>query len=309
MNKMLLFALSLLVLLANSAAAQEQEQKDNETTTTTTTTVTSGGVIVRHNEHSDDYAWDAIEELSGVRPAADASRSELATDVLGLLNDRLPQYGQKSTPQVRSAIPEWFIDGYTALQPASVARSRYLNGVIDGTYAADDDIAALYAIYSVYDAEWFSLSRHADHKAWLSAVMLTYPPQWQRLTPLTREQLHDTYVAPIQTKNESFLEIDNWIKKATAGEGAFSKPTVRSALVMELLERAGAESDDRFFEDAAYTGPAPAKLNLSDREFFLTAALTLEFFQEIYELDPQSKQPLHLRDYFVGVFYSETEGI
>jgi len=293
------------VLLAGTATADE-----TITTTTTTTRTSSGGqVIVRHNVHSDEFAWDAIEELTGVRPPESASRQELGADVLGILNDRLPEYGQKTTPQVRPDIPEWFLDGYQALEPASVSRSRYLNGVINGSLAANNDIAALYAIWCVYDAEWFSLSRHADHKAWLSAVMLTYPPEWMRLTGYSREELHDMYVKPLQVPGEPYREIDNWIKRCADAEGAFSKPTVRSALVEELLERAGADGDDRFYEDPAYTGPAPAKLHLDNREFFLLAALTLEFFQEIYEADPQTKQPLHFRDYFVGVFYSESEGI
>jgi hypothetical protein len=35
--------------------------------------------------------------------------------------------------------------------------------------------------------------------------------------------------------------------------------------------------------------------------------LTLEFFQEIYELDPATKQPLHFRDYFTSVYYQEAK--
>jgi len=265
----------------------------------------AGNQIVFINKHSDEFVWDVIEELTGSRPAEDADRGELASLALGILNDRLPVYGQKETAQVRPEIPYWVLDGYEALNPGSVSKSRYLNAVLDGTLEADMNLGALYTFWCVYDAEWFSLSRHADHKAWLSAVMLTYPPIWTSLQEFDEDQLHHELVAPLQTPDEPYREIDNWIKRLVASDGAFAKPNVRSALVNELLDRAGMESDGRFTEEMAYSLPAPMHLGVTEREFFLIAALSLEFFSEIYQLDPETRQPWHIRDYFVAALYDD----
>jgi hypothetical protein len=251
--------------------------------------------------HDESFAHAALEELSGQRPPADCSRETLAQAVLAEL-DKLPVYGLKSTPSIKPPIPEWFLQGYRAFQPTSVARSRYLDGVVSGTLPADADHAALYAFWCVYDAEWFSLSRKAPYKAWLSAVMLTYPPAWQRLRGESEDSLHSRLVAPLQTKDEPYREIDNWIKAFTREGDAFAKPKVRDALVDELLANAGLETDPRFFAEKAYSGPTPDSLQLSRRQFYLLAALTLEYYQEIYNAAPETKQPLYFRDYFLGVF-------
>jgi hypothetical protein len=253
-------------------------------------------------EHHDDYVLPAIGELTGSMPPASASRAELAQIVAGLLGD-LPEYGQKEVAMVKPAIPEWFLSGYLSLNPTSVSHSRYLDSVAAHEMAANGEIGALYAFWCVYDAEWFSLSRHADYKAWLSAVLLQYPPKWQDLRGETSASLHDRLVAPLQTPDEPYREIDNWINNFTSNNEAFAKPKVRDALVQELVGQAGMEADTRFVMDAAYGGPTPDGLGLSVREFYLLAALSLEFFQELYELDPQDKQLLHFRDYFIDAYY------
>lgn len=252
-------------------------------------------------EHHDEYVREALYELTGTAPRPDASRDELAGIVSDVL-DTLPVYGQKEVAMVQPAIPQWFLAGYLALNPASVSHSRYLDGVAAGELAANADIGALYAFWCVYDAEWFSLSRHADHKAWLSAVLLGFPPQWGALKGESADSLHSRLVAPLMTPDEPYREIDNWINNFTRYDGAFAKPKVRDALVQELIMRGGLEGDVRYFDDSAYDGPVPADLGLSERQFYLLAALSLEFFAELYEQQPATKQLFHFRDYFVNVF-------
>ncbi|MCH7471604.1 hypothetical protein IIA79_01440 [bacterium] len=264
----------------------------------------SDGLTTFDMEHSEEYVLDAIEELTGSRPPENVNREDLALATLELLND-LPPYGQKQTQEIRPAIPRWFLTGYTRLQPRFVAHSRYLDAVIEGSLLPSSDIGALYAFWCMYDAEWFALSRNAGYKAWLSAVMLSYPPHWQRLHTEPEWTLHDRLVAPLQTPDEPYREIDNWINNFSKSNGAFVKPKVRDALVKELLAQAGMETDERFYDDEAYGGPTPRGLGLADREFFLLAALCLEYFQEIYELEPDGKQALHFRDYFLGVFHQQ----
>ena len=108
--------------------------------------------------------------------------------------------------------------------------------------------------------------------------------------------------AGIEGFTEPYREIDNWINNFTKHDEAFAKPKVRDALVQELTARGGLESDLRFFEDPAYAGPTPSGLGVSERHFYLLAALSVEYFQEIYELEPETKQLLHFRDYFVSTF-------
>jgi hypothetical protein len=253
-------------------------------------------------EHDDDWAPAVLYELRGGRFGPDATPVELAQATLDLLNG-LPTYGQKQTAEVRPAIPRWFLDGYTQLNPVNVAHSRYLDAVDSGALAPNGDIGALYAFWCAYDAEWFSLSMHADYKAWFSAVLLHYPPAWQRLRGESEWDLHGRLVAPLQTPDEPYREIDNWINNFVKHGEAFAKPKVRDALVEELLARAGLETDERFYDDPAYSGPTPSALGLSEREFFLMAALSLEYFQEIYVLEPTGKQILHFRDYFIQTYY------
>lgn len=253
-------------------------------------------------EHHEEYVREALDELTGTMPRPDATRAELAGIVSGVL-DTLPVYGQKQVAMIPPPIPQWFLDGYQALEPTSVSHSRYLDRVIAGELLAEADIGALYSFWCVYDAEWFSLSRHADHKAWLSAVLLEFPPQWNALKGESEASLHNRLVAPLMTPDEPFREIDNWINNFTRFEGAFAKPKVRDALVQELITHGGLEGDVRYFDESAYDGPAPGHLGLSDRQFYLLAALSLEFFAEIYEQDPDTRQLGHFRDYFVGVLH------
>lgn len=255
--------------------------------------------------HNDAWAWDALSELGGTRPADSATPEQMAAATARLLAN-LPAYGEKSAAIVQP-IPEWFMQGYLRYKGASVAKSRYFDGVDAGTLQPNADIAALYAYWSLYDAEWFSLSRRPGFKAWLSAVALTYPPQWIRLQGESASALHSRLVTPLQTPDEPWREIDNWINNFTApvssGElGAFIKPKVRDALVQELLAAAGEETDPRFYEQRAYKAAAPERIGLNDRQFFLLGALTLEYFQELYAADPNLKQTLFFRDYFVESF-------
>lgn len=252
-------------------------------------------------EHDDSFAYSALEQVSGERLPSGSTRGDFARSVLAELSTLTP-YGEKQTANVRGAIPDWFLDGYRHFAPRSLAKSRYLDGVIAGRLPADADTAAVYAFYSTYDAEWFSLARNPGFKAWLSAVLLTYPPQWLKLEGESEASLHARLVAPLQTPGEPYREIDNWIGAFTRLEGPFAKPKVRSALVAELLDRGGMDADRRFFEKRAFTAPAPGALGLDDQKFFLLAALTLEYFEEIYALDPATKQPLYFRDYFLSAY-------
>jgi hypothetical protein len=268
---------------------------------------------IQYNKHSYSFVWDALEELSGQRPAAAASRSELAALTLGYL-DSLPKYGQRETASIKPPMPDWFLRGYSRFQPATVSKSRYINGVLDGSLAQDQDLAALYTFWCLYDAEWFNVSRQPDYKAWLSAVALSFPPDWIDLRERGESEsaLHLRLTVPLQTKDEPYREIDNWIKAFTKlnsdrenpdGEGgAFAKPKVRSGLVAELLDNAGMSADERLSEKNAYRQAPPGAVGLSDREFFLAAALSVEFFQEIYEANPRTKQTGWFRDYFVSAF-------
>jgi hypothetical protein len=268
---------------------------------------------IQYNKHSYAFAWDALAELSGKAPAPDASRADLAALTLSYL-DSLPKYGQRETASVKPPMPDWFLSGYSRFQPATVAKSRYINGVLDGSLPQETDLAALYTFWCLYDAEWFNVSRKPDYKAWLSAVALSFPPAWIDLRERGESDsaLHQRLTVPLQTKDEPMREIDNWINAFTKlnnnrgnpdGEGgAFAKPKVRSGLVAELLNNAGMSADQRLSEQNAYRLDPPGGSGLSDREFFLAAALSVEFFQEIYEQNPRTKQPLWFRDYFVSAF-------
>jgi len=132
--------------------------------------------------------------------------------------------------------------------------------------------------------------------------MLHYPPAWMALSGEMEQSLHARLVAPRQVPGEPFRELDNWINNFTKHSEAFAKPKVRDALVQELTAHGGLESDVRFFADEAYGGPTPVALGLSERHFYLLAALSLEFFQEVYELEPTTKQLNHFRDYFISTF-------
>jgi len=257
-------------------------------------------------QHNDSWAADALQEVSGTAPPAGATAAQMAELVYAELA-KLPTYGEKSVAMMPPAAPDWYMEGYGRYNGATVARSRYFDGVVKGTLEPNADIAALYAYWCLYDAEWFSLSRQPGFKAWLSAVALTYAPQWLRLRGESADQLHTRLVAPLQTPDEPWREIDNWISRFSAPSGsgqlgAFIKPKVRDALVEELIAAAGMDADQRFYEKRAYTAPAPERVGLPDRKFFLLGALTVEYFQELYAAHPDTKQPLFFRDYFVDSF-------
>lgn len=293
--RLLIFALLALILAPAAARADD--------IVLWTPSNNPAGRPIFDQEHDEDFAYQALNELSGVMLPRGSTRRDFAQAVQAEL-DQLPRYGQKETANIKPPIPQWFLDGYQHFQPTTVARSRYLDGVLAGSLPADPDRAGLYAFWCVYDAEWFSLSRKADYKAWLSAVMLTYPPKWMELRRESATNLHARLVAPIQTRDEPFREIDNWINAFTKLDDAFAKPKVRDALVDELLAHGGLEADARMFEDTAYSGPTPGSLSLSQRQFFLLSALVLEYYQELYELSPDTRQLLYFRDYFLGVFNS-----
>ena len=251
--------------------------------------------------HSYAYAWDALEQLTGSRPAAGASRTQLATATLEVLNG-LPTYGAKQTAQVKPAVPTWFTDGYSALNPTMVAKSRYFNALIGGQYEPQADYATLFSYYSVYDAEWFALAMHPDYKAWLGAVLLTYPPAWDALSGESAEELHAKLVAPLQTPDEPYREIDNWIKRFTA-EGSLIKPKVQDALVGECLSRAGMEVDDRYLMAQGWDPAPPTATGMDAQQWALLTALCLEFAPELYRQAPGSKQLLWVRDWLVERSY------
>jgi hypothetical protein len=255
-------------------------------------------------EHKYAYAWDALEQLTGRRPAASASRSDLAAATLEALRS-LPNYGEKEVAQVRPAVPRWFTDGYSAFQPTMVAKSRYFNALGQGTFQPRADYATLFSYYSVYDAEWFALAMHPDYKAWLGAVLLTYPPAWDALSGESAEALHAQLVAPLQTPDEPYREIDNWIKRFT-DDGSLIKPKVQDALVAEPLHKAGMQVDDRFLMTTGWNAAPPAGAGLDAKKWALLTALGLEFAPEIYRLDPESKQLLWVRDWLAERSYEHT---
>lgn len=272
-----------------------------------------GATVIQYNKHDVSFAWDALEQLSGRRPGAGATRAQLAAATLAVL-DSLPKYGQKSVARVEPPIPDWFLKGYRTFSPATVAKSRYLNAVLSGSLEANADTGALFAFWCAYDAEWFNAARNPAYKAWLSAVALSFPPRWLALREGGEGEaaLKARLQTPLQTKDEPYREIGNWINAFTklnddrenpSGEGgAFIKPKVRSALVGELVQRGGLAYDARLTENPAYSEAAPQVPGLSDKQGFLLAALCTEFYQEIYEQAPGTKQPLWLRDYFLSCF-------
>lgn len=266
--------------------------------------VNPGDTAYFDQQHDESYAYDALELLSGTRLPDGSTREDFASEVLKAL-DALRPYGQKSTANIRPEIPNWLTDGYSLLQPAVVAKSRYLNGVLGGTLAPDADLGALYAFYCVYDAEWFSVSRNAAYRTWLSALLTTYPPEWQRLRPQSEWDMHGRLVTPLQTKDEPYREIDNWIGVFVKEPKAFAKPKVRDALIEELIWRGGMDADKRFIAAKAYDGATP-ELGLTPKQFYLLAGLSLEYAQEIYALDPANQQILHVRDYFLERFNALT---
>ncbi len=252
--------------------------------------------------HSYDYAWDALEQLTGHRPAPDATRADLAAATLDALSG-LPQYGLKQAAQVQPVIPRWFTDGYNAFQPTMVAKSRYFNALAAGQLEPRADYATLFSYYSVYDAEWFAVAMHPDYKAWLGAVLLTYPPAWDALSGESAQRLHDQLVVPLQTPDEPYREIDNWIKRFTDVGTPMIKPKVQDALVGELLHNAGMQVDERFLDAQGWDAAPPPAAGLRAMDWALLSALCLEFAPELYRQDPDGKQQLWVRDWLVQRSY------
>jgi hypothetical protein len=274
-------------------------------------------------EYKARWADEVLAELGAAAPGETSTRGDYARAALGVLEAKLPSTNRMAA-QARPAVPGWLLEGYSRFQPRAVARSRWLSDLIAGMQGqpqvnplvrADADIAALYAYWCMYDAEWFNASRNAGFKAWLSALQLSYPTAWQRLSREDQAELHSRLVLPLQTKDEAYREIDNWIEALQRNAGGFTKPLVRRALVEELLQRGGYNPPDengrvrpidpRLFEDPAYKAGAPSGLGMTDREFFLLAALSVEFSGELNLLQPDLPQLRPFADYFVAAFQRE----
>lgn len=269
--------------------------------------------------YNEGWARDVLAELGANDPGRFPSRGDHARVLRETLAEKLGT--TRAVALAQPPAPQWLIDGYDSFQPRSVARSRWMDDVISGAggraqvnpkVKAERDIAALFAYYCIYDAEWFNASRSGAFKAWLTALQLSYPADWQRLDRESKDALHRRLVAPLQTPDEPYREIDNWITALKNNDAGFAKPLVRRALVEELLMRGGysppgrdgkpKELDPRLFEDPAYKAGAPAGLGLSDREFFLLAALCTEFAGELHMLDPDMPQLKPFADYFISAF-------
>lgn len=258
------------------------------------------GQAMFDQEHHSDYVRPALEVLTGRSLPENMSNSE----ALALVREQLaalPQPAMQPSLQGELSIPRWFLDGYANFQPSMLSRSRYLNGVQKGSLQAQGDIAALYGFWSCYDAEWFVLSRNPAPRAWLSAVLLSYPAEWQRLDQETAEALHARLVTPLQTKDEAYREIDNWIKAFKAADGVFLKPKVRDVLVQEFVFQAGIESDERYYMEHAWDRvQVPAGLGLERGDFMLMCALCLEFAPQL-AADPACPEQLNwFRDFFIA---------
>lgn len=315
MHRFAMLLLSLLILAAPPVARADEIVDWNPLTPGA---LAPGDTRYFDMAYNEAWAREVLAELGGA-VAPGASRGDFARAVNAALTAELGTPRQVALAD--APLPSWVLDGYRRFEPRTVARSRWMNDVharlngqtpVNAKVQVERDIVALYTYYCMYDAEWFNASRNGAFKAWLTALQLTYPGDWQRLNRESKQQLHDRLVAPLQTKDEAYREIDNWITALKNNEGGFTKPLVRRALVEELLQRGGynppgrdgkpKEMDPRLFEDPAYRAGAPAGLGLSDREFFLLAALCVEFSGELHLLGPQSSNLKVFADYFTTAF-------
>ena len=161
-------------------------------------------------KHDASWVAPALGRLSGQAMGDSVSNGEAIAMIQAQLAS-LPEVAVMQNKMAELPIPQWYLTGYRDNQPTKLAKSRYMNGVLDGSLEMEPDIAALYGFWCCYDAEWFVLSSDPELRAWLGAVMLSYADDWQRLDSESAESLHNRLVKPIQTKDEPYREIDNWM--------------------------------------------------------------------------------------------------
>jgi hypothetical protein len=319
----LALVLGALAALASGAVASTGGNDDLHWGPLTKQTLGPGDVRYFNMSYSDAWAGDALRQLGATPPGPGATRGDYAKAVYQVLQDKVPATS-RSVARAEPPVPDWLVAGYMKYEPATVAKSRWLNDVVAGLNGQaqvnpkvkpDADLAALYAYWCIYDAEWFNAARKPDYKAWLTALQLTYPADWQRLDGESKEQLHSRLAVPLQTKDEPYREIDNWATALKNNHGDFAKPLVRRSLVAELLQRGGVSIpgpdgqpqpvDQRLFQDPAYKGAVPAGLGLSDQDFFVLAALCVEFSGELNTLSPRLQQLKPFAQYFIDAFERE----
>lgn len=280
MNIQRIFAamLALAMLLPAAAGA---EGIDEHISGTIAGTDLAPGQPYFDQEHDSSWVAPALARLTGTPEQATVKNGEAIAAIEAYLAT-LPEVAVMQDRMAELPIPRWFLDGYSRFQPTKVAKSRYLNGVIDGSQEMEPDIAALYAFWCCYDAEWFVLSSTPEMRAWLGTAMLEYGDDWRRLDAETEEELHARLVAPRQTRDEPFREIDNWIRSFKSTEGVFLKPKVRDVLVQEFVHQAGMDSDTRYFMEKGWDSfDLPGNLQLEKTDFMLLTALVLEFAPQL----------------------------
>ncbi|MEZ5336704.1 MAG: hypothetical protein R3F46_00435 [bacterium] len=241
--------------------------------------------------HDASWVAPALERLSGQTLGSEISNGQAIALIQAELAS-LPEVAVKQNRMAELPIPQWFSQGYSTNQPTRLAKSRYMNGVLDGSLQMQPDIAALYGFWCCYDAEWFVLSSKPELRAWLGAVMLSYADDWQRLDSESAEALHARLVTPIQTKDEPYREIDNWIHAFKSTDGVFLKPKVRDVLVQEFVHQSGMESDTRYFSEQGWDSfELPGPVGLEKDDFMLLTALVLEFAPQL-AADPATPEQI-----------------
>ncbi|MCB1186640.1 hypothetical protein KDL29_05670 [bacterium] len=242
-------------------------------------------------KHDASWVAPALERLSGQAIGDSVSNGEAIGMIQAQLS-ALPEVAVMSNMMAELPIPQWYLDGYRDNQPTRLAKSRYMNGVIDGSLKMEPDIAALYGFWCCYDAEWFVLSSDPELRAWLGAVMLTYADDWKRLDSESADELHNRLVKPLQTKDEPYREIDNWIHAFKSTDGVFLKPKVRDVLVQEFIHQAGMQSDERYFSKQGWDSfELPGAVGISKSDFMLMTALVLEFAPQL-AADPATPEQI-----------------
>jgi hypothetical protein len=156
--------------------------------------------------YSESWAAEVLEELGGGMVTTKATRGEYAMRLRELLAEQLGV--TRSVALARPPVPQWLMDGYLVFQPRTVAGSRWMDDVnawqgqlkqSNPKVRPDAEIAALFSYYSMFDAEWFNASRNGAYKAWLTALQLSYPADWQRLNRESKAELEQRLVAPLRT--------------------------------------------------------------------------------------------------------------